>query len=234
MDWRERLQGVRGVHAFRCENCDLRFFGRRPTREASLRERWPAPWLLAVFLIPLLAAAGWFVWADGSGPTPPAEPESRSMTAPAGGDMPALPTTTAATAALPTTTTTTAPAPPAAAPSSAPAPRAAAKTAKTARKHRPAAKRVVSKRRKALAAKPRPYTVQLGAFAQAARARRLADRLRRRGLKARTVRVKNPDGRTWFKVWVGRYATRNQAARAGRRLKKKAGLNYMVTRATGR
>jgi tetratricopeptide (TPR) repeat protein len=67
------------------------------------------------------------------------------------------------------------------------------------------------------------YSVQVGAFATAAEAEKLATRLRGRGLEARVDGTRKP-----FRVRVGRYKTRSEATSALARLKK-AGINGFVT-----
>lgn len=67
------------------------------------------------------------------------------------------------------------------------------------------------------------YAVQVGAFATASEAEKLAARLKARGLAARVDGTQKP-----FRVRVGRYRTRNDAAQALARLKK-AGINGFVT-----
>ncbi len=111
--------------------------------------------------------------------------------------------------------------------------RASADSAARADSVRNAEQRTRQRGRATPASKPAPerspvvgtgaYSVQVGAFATAAEAQKLVARLRTRGLEARVDGTRKP-----FRVRVGRYKTRSDAANALMRLKK-AGINGFVT-----
>ncbi|MFN8588574.1 MAG: SPOR domain-containing protein [Candidatus Eisenbacteria bacterium] len=74
-----------------------------------------------------------------------------------------------------------------------------------------------------------PVAVQIGAFADEARARTLVEAARREGFsEAALVRRKTADGSALFVVRLGRYAGREEAARAGERVQKALGVGWQV------
>ena len=75
---------------------------------------------------------------------------------------------------------------------------------------------------------PTRYTVQVGAFEEAAGAERLRAELQRKHYPS-YVRVKTVEGKTWHRVRVGPFASRDRAEDAARELEEREGLHAFVT-----
>lgn len=73
------------------------------------------------------------------------------------------------------------------------------------------------------------YTVQLGAIKNPVEARRLKERLAKKGFKATIVVAKNQKNEKIYKVRTGEFAERREAEVLALRLKKNEGLNAFVT-----
>lgn len=74
------------------------------------------------------------------------------------------------------------------------------------------------------------FTVQLAAFAKRPMADALAAKLAKQGIVCRVEAVVNPDGKLWYKVRSGRFATRSEAARHAGTVGQKAGIKAFVTK----
>lgn len=73
------------------------------------------------------------------------------------------------------------------------------------------------------------YTVQLGAIKNPVEARRLKERLAKKGFKATIVVAKNQKNEKIYKVRTGEFTERREAEVLALRLKKNEGLNAFVT-----
>lgn len=71
------------------------------------------------------------------------------------------------------------------------------------------------------------YTLQVGAFSQANNALKLRDYFSRRSVHA-DIRKKTVDGRTMYLVWVGSFASKEDARSLGEKLKKEHGKPYRI------
>jgi cell division septation protein DedD len=71
-------------------------------------------------------------------------------------------------------------------------------------------------------------TVQVGAFNVESQANERISSLRASGFEARSVRVELPGKGTWYRVHVGRYRDREEAAKAAARLREKGVATSMV------
>jgi DedD protein len=72
------------------------------------------------------------------------------------------------------------------------------------------------------------FVVQVGSFANAANAKRLADQLNRKGYDVGVVHHRDRDGRDWFVVRAGGYANADEAAAAARHLREAEQVPAMV------
>jgi len=72
------------------------------------------------------------------------------------------------------------------------------------------------------------WTVQVNAYPEEKSAQRLVERLKEKGYDAYMV-VSNIKGRTWHRVRVGRFATRDEAKKAQEELQTKENLTKTVT-----
>ena len=72
------------------------------------------------------------------------------------------------------------------------------------------------------------WTVQVNAYPDEKTAQRLVERLKEKGYDAYMV-VSNVKGRTWYRVRVGRFATRDEAKKAQEELQTKENLTKTVT-----
>ena len=74
------------------------------------------------------------------------------------------------------------------------------------------------------------FTVQVGSFNNPSEANQRVSQLRAAGFESRSVAVELPGRGTWFRVQVGRYATREEAAKAGAQMRVEgAAAAVMVT-----
>ncbi|MGH7891525.1 MAG: SPOR domain-containing protein, partial [Thermodesulfobacteriota bacterium] len=65
------------------------------------------------------------------------------------------------------------------------------------------------------------FTVQVASYREKGDARELADRLTRKGYQAFVAEAEVPGKGTWYRVRVGRFGTRKEAASFGESLKRK-------------
>jgi Flp pilus assembly protein TadD/cell division septation protein DedD len=72
------------------------------------------------------------------------------------------------------------------------------------------------------------FVVQVGAFASAANAKKLADHLNRKGYDMAVVHNRDSDGRDWFIVRAGGYANADEAAAAARHMREAEQVPAMV------
>ena len=72
------------------------------------------------------------------------------------------------------------------------------------------------------------FVVQVGAFASAANAKKLADHLNRKGYDMAVVHNRDHDGRDWFIVRAGGYANADEAAAAARHMREAEQVPAMV------
>ncbi|MBI4013585.1 MAG: SPOR domain-containing protein [Candidatus Rokubacteria bacterium] len=84
----------------------------------------------------------------------------------------------------------------------------------------------------AMAAVPRPWTVQVSSFRSRALAEELRSQLQGKGFDAYLVRVATDEGRVWHRVRVGGYPTRAEAERIAGELRAERNLNPVVTSRT--
>lgn len=74
------------------------------------------------------------------------------------------------------------------------------------------------------------FTVQVGSFNDPSEANQRVSQLRAAGFEARSVAVELPQRGTWYRVQAGRFATREDAAKAGAQMRAKgAAAAVMVT-----
>jgi SPOR domain len=74
------------------------------------------------------------------------------------------------------------------------------------------------------------FTVQVGSFNDPSEANQRVSQLRAAGFEARSVTVELPQRGTWYRVQAGRFATREDAAKAGAQMRAKgAAAAVMVT-----
>jgi len=73
------------------------------------------------------------------------------------------------------------------------------------------------------------YTVQVGAFNDKAEAQQRVDKLKKKGYAARVVAVNGPGGETLYKVRVGKFVKREEAATASRDIGKSEGGQSFIT-----
>ncbi|MEG3638586.1 SPOR domain-containing protein [Magnetococcus sp. PR-3] len=74
------------------------------------------------------------------------------------------------------------------------------------------------------------YTVQVGAFQDRGRATKLVHRLQSLGYNTMLNHYLNSNQETWYFVWMGKYATRQQAIKAGEAFTKAMGERPFITR----
>ena len=72
------------------------------------------------------------------------------------------------------------------------------------------------------------FVVQVGAFANATNAKKLADHLNRKGYDMAVVHNRDSDGRDWFIVRAGGYANADEAAAAARHMREAEQVPAMV------
>ena len=73
------------------------------------------------------------------------------------------------------------------------------------------------------------YTVQVGAFKNAADAEAVKKKLEKKGYKTSTALSESKKEGDLYKVWVGRFTTRNEADALSAKIKKTEGLQAFVT-----
>jgi cell division septation protein DedD len=74
------------------------------------------------------------------------------------------------------------------------------------------------------------FVVQLGSFASEANAHKLADQLNHKGYDVAVVHNRDRDGRDWFVVRAGGYASADEAAAAARHMREAEQVPAMVVR----
>lgn len=219
----ERIYGLSGFTPYFCEECYLRFFAKlaRNTPEAAAETRAKGPTIRPVFIgagllvvlavglgLGLLQSSGTSQKASTDTAPPDQSTESPPTHGPAS-DTLAAPPTTVATVIIPPSTTATTTAKPA--------------VVKTTLRPTPPTTARLPKRPSSAA-----YTVQLAAFAKKDMADKLAAKLAARGIQTRVERIVNPDGKVWFKVRTGHFATRKQAVAHAQALSRKSGVKAFV------
>ncbi|MGB9178745.1 MAG: SPOR domain-containing protein [Pyrinomonadaceae bacterium] len=72
------------------------------------------------------------------------------------------------------------------------------------------------------------FTIQVGSYPDNAQAQERIDKLSSGGLEARVVRTEIPKRGTWYRVQVGRFLSREEAARVGSQLRSKGTIQDFV------
>ncbi|MFZ5584391.1 MAG: SPOR domain-containing protein [Thermodesulfobacteriota bacterium] len=171
-------------------------------------------------------------------PVEPITPAAPAALSPTGGGQPGLasqPTLATLPSPPPTSLTATTlappppPPPPPPAPASAPVPTPAAKIPAAPAAAKPAAKPAPPAPAKAGAVKA-ALALQFGAFSEPARAKALADKLKRAGLKVHLVPSDGENDRKLTKVRYGAFANLDQARQAQKEVKAKTGLETVIVK----
>lgn len=251
----ERIYALSGFKPYFCENCYLRFFakltsagpGDDDARDDYAEVRTQGPRVRTAYIVFALAVI--VAIGLGLGLLQTGGPSPRLEAARDGGEAAVKPLLKLAEAdqpspepiaAQPTAAPAQAVKPPATQPISQPttpppAPRptvteaAAPTTAPPPSTARPPALVKPAPVKPAAPSTATAYTIQLGAFTTMDKAAQFQAGLTKKGLATRVDRVINPDGKLWFKVRVGAYATRAEAKQAVARVAKQSGLKPYIT-----